>query len=141
MSGTEEQRRHVARWLRFAQADLEAGTQLDAHASGAPWIPCFHAQQAAEKALKALIVSRGSEPPKTHDLTALARALGGWALQEPRPDLDDLSVWATFPRYPGDWPEATGADAVRALTTARQVVRSVAEELARSGYETDDANP
>ena len=35
----------------------------------------FHAQQAAEKALKAVSVSRGIEAKRTHDLVALAKML------------------------------------------------------------------
>lgn len=35
----------------------------------------FHAQQAAEKALKAVAVLRGLEAPRTHDLAALGHVL------------------------------------------------------------------
>jgi HEPN domain-containing protein len=34
-------------------------------------IVCYHSQQCAEKALKGYCVSKGTEPPKTHDLIAL----------------------------------------------------------------------
>lgn len=34
---------------------------------------CFHAQQAAEKYLKAYLVLQGSIPPRTHDLGLLLR--------------------------------------------------------------------
>jgi HEPN domain-containing protein len=33
---------------------------------------CFHAQQCAEKYIKALLVSKGAEFPKTHDLLMLS---------------------------------------------------------------------
>ena len=36
-----------------------------------PWACCFHAQQAAEKALKAVLVAQGVEPPSIHNLVAL----------------------------------------------------------------------
>lgn len=52
--------------------DLEAMSVLSA-AGRAPAIIGFHAQQAAEKALKALLVHRGEHYPKTHDLLVLAR--------------------------------------------------------------------
>ena len=35
-------------------------------------IICFHAQQAVEKSLKAILVSEGIVPIRTHDLTELA---------------------------------------------------------------------
>lgn len=37
---------------------------------------CFHAQQCAEKYLKALLVSRGRDFPKTHDLVYRAHSSG-----------------------------------------------------------------
>ncbi len=36
---------------------------------------CFHAQQCAEKYLKALLQERGAAIPRTHNLEALARPL------------------------------------------------------------------
>ncbi|MGH8910447.1 MAG: HEPN domain-containing protein [Egibacteraceae bacterium] len=35
------------------------------------WGTCFHAQQAAEKAIKALLVRADLDPPKTHNLVTL----------------------------------------------------------------------
>jgi HEPN domain-containing protein len=32
---------------------------------------CFHAQQAAEKALKAVLIAKGIPPPKTHNIRIL----------------------------------------------------------------------
>jgi hypothetical protein len=44
-----------------------------------PWACCVHAQQAAEKALKAVLVAQGDEPPFIHNLVAL-QALMPWDL-------------------------------------------------------------
>lgn len=57
----------VAQWMRWARADL-AVTELIDDQRLAPEIIAFHAQQAAEKALKALLVLRQTEYPRTHDL-------------------------------------------------------------------------
>ena len=46
-------------WLTYAQADLHVAQLLAAHASVPGRIACFHAQQAAEKALKAALVATG----------------------------------------------------------------------------------
>ena len=60
----------VVRWLEFAEIDLKAAnTLLDEDSLSA--VVCFHAQQSVEKCLKALIESRGLNPPKTHDLVLL----------------------------------------------------------------------
>jgi len=54
--------------LRYARLGLDAGDQE-------PWAVCFHAQQAAEKWLKAVIAAVGTEPPYTHNLVALKALL------------------------------------------------------------------
>jgi HEPN domain-containing protein len=60
----------VARWLEFAETDLNAARVLLKEGSLSA-VACFHAQQSVEKCLKALIESRGLNPPKSHDLIML----------------------------------------------------------------------
>ena len=55
----------------------------------------FTAQQAVEKLLKAWIVLRNGQPPRVHDLTALAELSG----LEFNPVLLDLQVYAVEARY------------------------------------------
>jgi len=65
-----------------------------------PWVCCFHAQQAAEKALKAVVVARGEEPPHVHDLGALAAVMpDDLVLDVHGDDLGDLTTYATAARY------------------------------------------
>ena len=66
----EAVRELVAEWIRRARSDLiVAGLTEDERI--APEILVFHAQQAAEKALKALLVLRQIEFPRTHDIGLL----------------------------------------------------------------------
>ena len=58
-------------WLRKAENDL-LNIENNLSAKRIPWdTVCFHAQQAAEKFLKAYLVHRGVEIKRTHDLVAL----------------------------------------------------------------------
>ncbi len=68
-------RQEAVEWLRAAEDDLvDAEVLLRAGRYAAA---AFHAHQAAEKALKALIVEvRRELPPRIHNLLALARILG-----------------------------------------------------------------
>jgi HEPN domain-containing protein len=60
-----------AAWMAKGDHDL-LNIENNIAASDVPWdTVCFHAQQAAEKFLKAFLVSRGHLPPRTHDLVAL----------------------------------------------------------------------
>jgi len=60
----------VARWLEFAEIDLKAASTLMKE-GGLSSVVCFHAQQCVEKSLKAMIESKGINPPKSHDLIML----------------------------------------------------------------------
>lgn len=61
-----------AEWLAFAEADLNAAKLLLADATVPIRIACFHAQQAAEKAIKTVLVIEKTVFRRTHDLLVLA---------------------------------------------------------------------
>lgn len=135
MSGGAEARPDEAvRWSRFAHEDLWAAETLGADPEAAARLVCTLAQPAAEKALKALLVFRDVDPPRTHnvqllaDLVPRAGRVAGVAA-----DLARLSLWAVESRYPGDWPEASADDAEVALAAAREVVLAVDLELSVVG--------
>ena len=119
------------RWLRYARDDLAAARALLADQSLPGRLACFHAQQAAEKALKASLVVAGIEFRKTHDLVVLA------ALQ-PEPlrsavlglELQLLQPWAVDARYPADVPEANAEEAGEVVGVASRLVDVVAAALA-----------
>lgn len=92
---------------------------------------CFHSQQAAEKALKAVLVARGHAVPRSHDLVLLSDKVAD-LLPDLAAVIDALAVLNQFgvtPRYPSWLAEETRSDAVEALGTARLVVNSVLELL------------
>ena len=126
--------REALRWLRFSEEDLSVALRLLSGSPSAPRHACWLSQQAAEKALKAVLVLEEVEFPFTHDLDALRNLLpGSWSVRATHPDLAELTEWAVETRYPGDWPEHTDADATRAISQARSVHDSVAAEFRRRG--------
>ena len=60
-------------WLRQAENDLAMAQLARDHEYLAQ--ACFFASQAAEKALKSALLECGIEPPHTHSLMELVRAL------------------------------------------------------------------
>jgi len=64
---------------------------------------CFDAQQAAEKAIKAVSIHRGVTFPYVHDLTRLLRVLEQSGLKIPKyvRQAEELSRFAVEMRYPG----------------------------------------
>jgi HEPN domain-containing protein len=120
----------ASRWILFAEADLRAAQLLSRDSDVAGRIACFHAQQAAEKALKALLVANNIAFRKTHDLVVLVGLLPS-DLREVLEvlDTDVLQPWAVDGRYPGDLPDASADEAAEALAIANAIVtiaRSVA---------------
>jgi len=86
----------------------------------------FHAQQCAEKYLKARLIEAGLPFPKTHDLSALLalalRLEPSW--EDLRPDLDGLTSLGVEVRYPGLAADAEdAAEALRIAGTVRTLVR------------------
>lgn len=61
----------------------------------------FHAQQAVEKLLKAVLAHRGIEYPRTHDIDRLVDLLAANDIPLPPQArrLDELTPWATQLRY------------------------------------------
>lgn len=129
MSGLERIR-EARRWLEFAKEDLDVANELLGRSRLRH--VCFYAQQSAEKALKAALVLDGTEVPHIHDLNAVRNRLpDSWSVRREHPDLAELTVWAAQSRYPGDWKEATTADAERAVSQARGVCSSIAADFER----------
>lgn len=121
-------------WLRYAREDLAAAKAGIRDRDMAPRHICWLAQQAAEKAIKAVLVYLQVDFPKTHDLDALRNLLpSGWQAKDNYQDLAHLSQWAVQARYPGDWPEATIAEALEALSQAQNVYELVHSDLEQSG--------
>lgn len=115
-------------WVRHAEEDFTlaraALRRKQPLASGA----CFHAQQCAEKYRKALLISRGAEFPRTHDLLLLNNlcSANGILLEiEPR-HLNTLTDFAVRTRYPGNDP--TAEDAKEAIALAK-LVRTFARKF------------
>lgn len=124
-----DERSEALRWLAYAEEDLRAAEILQREGAS-PRQACFLAQQAAEKALKGVLVRLGIEFPKTHDLMALRGLLPEPLAEMPGDEeLAELTQWASQVRYPGDFPEPSMKDAERALHAAAQLVNAAAGPL------------
>lgn len=122
------------RWLRLAQEDLTVARHSAADPELVARAACTWAHQAAEKALKALLVAEGIDPPKSHDLIRLSGRLdAGLYDRLDKLDLAELTRWAIEGRYPDEFVEATEADAERAVLTAEAVLAVAAEHLVTGG--------
>jgi HEPN domain-containing protein len=85
---------------------------------------CFDAQQAAEKAVKAVLIKRGIDFPYVHDLARLLTLLEetGEAIPESVAQAEGLTRYAVVNRYPGLTEPVTEAHYQEAIAIAKAVV-------------------
>jgi len=89
------------RWLRYAAEDLRAAKSSMSVSGVRPRHVCWLAQQAAEKALKAILIFEQLEYPRRHDLDLLFNLIpAGWSVRNEQVDLAGLTEWSMEARYP-----------------------------------------
>ena len=124
-------------WMRLATIDLtiaqramEGGRPLEGPA-------CYHAQQAVETAIKAVLIFLQIEFPFTHEIGPLLELVPeDWNVREVRITPEQLSKWAIAGRYPvTELPDPVEENAWKALRQARAVMESVTRDLAARGLE------
>lgn len=137
-----EVERSVAVWLSRARGDLQY-VAFGVDRADLTWGTCFHAQQAAEKALKGYLVWLGAtRAPRTHDLLRVAELVAQSGGKSPAEDpLLFLNAYAVECRYPEDLAEGevTLDTARRAADYAREVVSFVCAAMAED--EAGDDRP
>lgn len=110
-------------WIIKAENDLKIASHTLKMDRGCPTdAVCFHAQQCVEKYLKAFLVCKGIDFPKTHDIEHLVALLPEsiWlrlSIEEQR----RLTAYATVTRYPGEYEPIALDEAQQSIKLARRV--------------------
>ena len=137
MTGQPDESQDVQAWVQRAEHDL-LNIENNLTAARVPWdTVCFHAQQCAEKYLKALLISNGVAAPKSHDLRLLIQRI-------PRNVPVNLNLtqvlllnrYTMEGRYPGDWEpldRSVGLEAVEIARSVREAVRALLPPQALEG--------
>jgi len=121
----------VRAWRAKAEADLRAGEHGLLAAPPFTGDAMFHAQQAAEKAVKALLTWHDVPFRKTRDLTEIGRQCIAvdTSLEDVCRRAERLTVFAWLFRYPGDVEEPPLEETRQALTLARDVCEAILSRL------------
>lgn len=135
----EQVQRKVQKWVTFADEDLRfahTGMSLPGREVPPYRLVAYHAQQCAEKYLKAYLVCQGVDFPYTHNISTLLELCSDYAawptgLRE----AEELTDYAITTRYPGEDKEVTQAEAGSAIDIARKVRDQVRTELKLLGME------
>lgn len=127
----EAKRELVAAWLTKAQHDLASARKLAGPPDPLLDTALYHCQQAAEKAVKGLLLFHDQDFEKTHDITDLLRLATPYA-----PQLNAflalgelLTPYAVKFRYPGAVPEPQRAEYDQAQEAAEKLLSAVLGSL------------
>ena len=123
----------VREWISKAENDLKNAANTLKMGEDCPTdTVCFHAQQCAEKYLKALLVWKGIPFPKTHNLPSLIAVLPK-DLQNllTGEEQELLTEYATVTRYPGGYEDITLSEARSAVRVARRIRKNIRALLPR----------
>lgn len=127
-------------WLKRARSNLTRSNLIRAQQPRPEGVfgedLCFDAQQAAEKALKGLLIFYGIPFRFVHDIAELLTRLEqeGISLPEEVRAAAGLSPYAVGARYPGPTEPVTEEDYREAVVLAETIVRW-AEQLVQAGEE------
>ncbi len=120
----EKLQRASLEWVKRAKGNLARARQ--SKPEEAFWEDlCFDAQQAAEKALKAVLVVRNIDFPKTHEISELLRLIEqcGIEVQDELWQAQVLAKYAVETRYPGPAEPLTEKEYCQAVALAERVVQ------------------
>ncbi|MBI5205967.1 MAG: HEPN domain-containing protein [Nitrospirae bacterium] len=122
-------------WTVFADDDLRIARHAFKLSSSCPYrIIAYHAQQCAEKYLKAFLVYKNVDFPYTHKLSRLLELClpyGSWV--EKLRAAEELTPYAVTARYPEQREKVSKKDALRTIEIASLVKKTMRKIFKQEG--------
>ena len=121
----------VMQWLSLADEDLKLASHALGLGAQSPYrLIAYHAQQCAEKCLKAFLVYHNVDFPYTHNIRRLLKFCAEHAeWTDTLKGAEELTPYAITARYPGEDEQVSEAEAKRAIELAWQVRKQVRNTL------------
>ncbi len=121
----------IKNWIKKADEDLkvvrhELNQPAEERATGAI---CFHAQQAAEKYMKAYLLTKSIDLPKSHDLEYLLAVCADNDKDFEKLDIGNLTDYAVSVRYPDDFYTPSFEEAIKASELANNIKQFVSKKI------------
>ncbi len=108
-------------WMKFAEEDLRLAEHAMQLSSGCPYrLIAYHAQQCAEKYIKAFLVFSEIDFPYTHNLRKLLQLCGKDHLSTLE-EAEILTPFAVTTRYPSLDEDVSKSEAIEAIKIAKTV--------------------
>ena len=110
-------------WLRYAQSDL-VYSRVSCPPGGLLETLCFHAQQAVEKALKAVLIHLEIPFPKTHNINTLLELLSQTMdVPDEVKNATILTDYAVISRYPSEYEAVSQEEYQESVNLAAEVLK------------------
>jgi HEPN domain-containing protein len=91
---------------------------------------CYQAQQAAEKAIKGILVYYNVEPQFTHNIGVLLEELGAYEnISDEIKETIKLTKYAVQTRYPGEYDDITKEDYNESIMIAEKCIKWVENKI------------
>ncbi len=129
-------------WLNRARSNLAKAQSVPATPEVYLEDLCFDAQQAAEKAIKAVLIHLGVRFPYVHDLAQLLALVdrAGESVSESIRRAAGLSGYAVETRYPGLSEPVTWQEYKEALAVAEEVISWAQGVIGQIGHQAEPEN-
>lgn len=128
----------VRRWIAHGDDDLRVAQHTLTLPDECPYrLVAYHAQQCAEKYLKAFLVLRAVDFPYTHNIARLLELCARhseWAADLTQ--AEELTPFAITARYPGEEEAVSETEARHAIAVAVTVRDTVRDALRNAGVTT-----
>jgi len=128
--------RKVKQWMIYGDEDLRLARHALTLLSGCPYrLIAYHAQQCAEKYLKAYLVFHRIDFPYTHNISRLLELCeenSRWPGKIY--EAEELTAFAITVRYPGEDEKVAKKEALRAVDIATKVKQTVRKTLKKEGF-------
>lgn len=122
-------------WIAYADEDLRLAEYALGMSSSTPYrLIAYHAQQCAEKYLKAFLVLSEVDFPFTHNISLLLERcseISDWP--QTLEGAEELTAYAVTARYPGEAEIVTRHEALRAIDLAKSVKDTIVAALDERG--------
>ena len=123
----------VRQWMVYADEDLRLARHALSMEESPYRLVAYHAQQCAEKYLKAYLVLHGVDFPYTHNIARLLELCREHGAEDELTEAEELTAFATTVRYPGEEEQVTRAEAERAVELAESVRSAMRRRLVDLG--------
>ncbi len=130
---------NVILWMSYADEDLGLANYAMKMPGSRPYrLIAYHAQQCAEKYLKAYLVYHDIDFPYTHDIQKLLDLCGSHKWIKKIKDAEELTPYTISARYPGMDEPVTEEEAHHAVDLASKVKKTIRKVLAEDGMTIEE---